>query len=161
MINWNFDAKNVEETSFELIAKGDHRVRISNAEETKSKNGNDMIKITLDVSNYSGKLFNYLVFMPDNKAMTDTNLSRFWESFGIPVGNLNVASWIGKIGACRVKHELYNDEQQARVAYFLDKKKQETLPQWIEKSVGGKPVDVPGWVGDADSAPFATDDLPF
>lgn len=127
-INWGFDPNDVEE--FGLVPAGDHRVRIADAEETTSKSGNDMIKMTLDVSGVSSKLFYYLVFMPDNTTMTNTNLKRLWDSFGIEPGNLNCASWIGKVGAARVKHEEYNGDQQARISYFIARSKQEALPAW-------------------------------
>lgn len=134
MINWNFDESQVEEFSFELIPVGKHRVRIETAEETKSKNGNDMIKITMQVSGMSSRLFHYIVFMPDNTQITNSKLAEFWDSFGIQRGNLNVASWSGKIGACKVKHENYNGDSSAKVSYFLKKKDQETLSPWQEPS---------------------------
>lgn len=132
MINWNFNANDVDE-GFSLISSGDHRVRIAEVNERVSRNGNDMIELKLDVSGESGSLFTYIVFLPDNTTLTNTNLKRFYESFGIEKGSLNTASWIGKVGGARVKHEEYNGELQARVSYFLDKKKQETLPAWKEK----------------------------
>lgn len=159
-INWNFNADDVEE-GFPLIPVGDHRVRIATAEEKQSGKGNDMIKLTLDISNYPGHLFYYLVFMPDNTKMTNTSLKRLWESFGIAQGNLNLASWIGKVGACRVKHDLYNGEETAKVSYFLDKRKQESLPPWVERS-SNRTSAAPDWTVDADNAPpFDTDDLPI
>lgn len=168
-INWNFDSNDVEE-GFPLIPAGDHRVRIAATTEKQSKSGNDMIEISLDISNYPGHLFYHLVFMPDNTTMTNTNLKRLWESFGIEPGNLNSASWVGKVGGCRVKHEQYNGDTQAKVSYFLDKKKQESLPAWVEKSSGGAPVSAggsqtysdPDWMSDApNDPPFEAGDLPL
>ena len=152
-IDWNFDANDVEE-GFPLIPKGDHRVRIASAIEKKSKSGNDMVELSLDVSNYPGSLFYYLVFLPDNTTMTNTNLKRLWDSFGIERGNLNVSSWVGKVGAARVKHEDYNGDPQARISYFLDQQKQANLPPWVEKGIHK----AAGWDNDL---PFGTDDLPF
>jgi hypothetical protein len=43
--------------------------------------------------------------------------------------------WIGKIGAVRVKHEEYNGNMSAKVAYVINRKKQEKLEPW--KEVGG------------------------
>ena len=71
MINWNFDESQVEELSFELVPVGKHRVRIESAEECKSKNGNDMIKLIMQVSGMSSRLFHYIVFMPDNTQITN------------------------------------------------------------------------------------------
>lgn len=129
MINWGFDPNDINE-DFALIPAGDHRVRIANVEEKVSKSGNDMLKITLDVSGQGGKLFYYLVFMPDNTTMTNTNLKRLWDSFGIESGNLNTHTWVGKVGAARVKHEDYNGEAQARLSYFIARNKQDALPAW-------------------------------
>ena len=143
MINWNFNENEVEEHSFEVVPVGKHRVRVESAEETKSSKGNDMIKLTLQVSGMAAKLFHYIVFMPDNTQLTNTKLAEFWDSFGIPKGNLSTGSWVGKIGACKVKHEEYNGEPSAKVSYFLRKKDQDALPAWQEPkgiaSVSGAP----------------------
>lgn len=161
MINWNFDESQVEEHSYEVVPVGKHRVRVESAEETKSSKGNDMIKVVLQVSGMAAKLFHYIVFMPDNTALTNTRLSEFWDSFNIPKGNLSTGSWVGKIGACKVKHEEYNGEPSAKVSYFLRKKDQDALPAWQEPkgiaSVSGAPnIDADDFV-DADDGenPFA------
>lgn len=153
-INWNFDSNDVEE-GFPLIPAGDHRVRIASAEEQKSRAGNDKIVLAMDVSNCPGRLFYNLTFLPNNTTMTNTNLKRLWDSFGIEMGNMDIASWVGKVGAARVKHEEYNGDLRARVSYFIERKKQDRLPAW--QSVG-KPASPPAWVQDA---PFAEDDLPL
>lgn len=161
-INWNFNANDVEE-GFPVIPAGDHRVRIASATEKQSKTGNDMIELSLDVSNHPGHLFYYLVFLPNNTTMTNTNLKRLWDSFSIEVGNMNTASWVGKVGAARVKHEEYNGDQTARVSYFIERKKQDKLPAWVEKSGGSAPVGTEGFTdlpGDTPT-PFDVGDLPL
>ena len=143
MINWNFDESQVEERSFEVVPVGKHRVRIESAEECTSSKGNDMIKVVMQVSGMAAKLFHYIVFMPDNTQLTNTKLAEFWDSFGISKGNLSTGSWVGKIGACKVKHEEYNGEPAPKVSYFLRKKDQDALPAWQEPkgiaSVSGAP----------------------
>ena len=143
MINWNFDESQVEERSFEVVPVGKHRVRVESAEECTSSKGNDMIKVVMQVSGMAAKLFHYIVFMPDNTQLTNTKLAEFWDSFGIPKGNLITGSGVGKIGACKVKHEEYNGEPSAKVSYFLRKKDQDALPAWQEPkgiaSVSGAP----------------------
>lgn len=143
MINWNFNENEVEEHSFEVVPVGKHRVRVESAEECTSSKGNDMIKVVMQVSGMAAKLFHYIVFMPDNTQLTNTKLAEFWDSFGIPKGNLSTGSWVGKIGACKVKHEEYNGEPSAKVSYFLRKKDQDVLPAWQEPkgiaSVSGAP----------------------
>lgn len=131
-LNWNFNAEEVEERSFEVIPIGRYRVRIESAEECKSQKGNDMIKAVLQVSGHASRLFHYIVFMPDNTQLTNTKLAEFWDSFGIQPGNLNVDTWAGKVGACKVKHEQYKDEPSAKVSYFIKKADQDKLPAWEE-----------------------------
>ena len=119
-----------------------------------------MIKLSLDVSNFPGKLFYYLVFLPNNTTMTNTNLKRLWDSFEIETGNMNTASWVGKVGAARVKHEEYNGDQTARISYFIERKKQDKLPAWVEKSSGGNTNDLTP-MPDNMQSPFSMDDLPM
>ena len=155
-INWNFNADDYKENDFAPIPVGDHRVRIRDAEETVSKNGNDMIKLTLDVSGHNSTLWFYLVFMPDNPQMVNQKLGQIFSSFGITPGDMNTENWKGCVGACRVKHEQYNGETQARVAYFLSKEKQEQLPPWSDPA--GR-ASVTG--GGAVNVEVGEDELPF
>lgn len=130
MIQWNFNEKDYEESNFSIIPVGDFRVRIANAEEKKSQNGNDMVVLTLDVSGHSSSLWYYLVFMPDNPQMTNQKLGQIFDSFGITPGDMNIKNWLGKVGGARVKHEKYNGEDTAKVAYFLSRAKVDKLPAW-------------------------------
>ena len=149
MVNWNFNAADYEETSFKPIPIGDHRVRIASAEEQTSSSGRQMIKLVLDVSGYSSTIWHFIVFMPDNQKLTNQKLGELWNSFGIPQGNFNLNSWVGKVGAAKVKHEDYNGEPNAKIAYFINKTKQDKLPAWQETSNVNvisdfMPVDDPG-----------------
>lgn len=155
-INWSFNADDYKESSFAPIPVGDHRVRIREAEECVSKNGNDMIKLTLDVSGYSSTLWFYLVFMPDNPQMVNQRLGQIFSSFGITPGDMDTTHWVGKVGAARVKHELFNGENQAKIGYFLSKEKQGQLPAWQEPA--GK-ASVTG--GGAITSTVSDGDLPF
>lgn len=156
MINWNFNADDYTENDFAPIPVGDHRVRIANVEEKKSSNSNDMLVLTLDVSGYSGSLWFYLVFMPNNPKITNQRLGQIFDSFGIQPGNMNFSSWIGKVGGARVKHEQYNGETSAKVNYFLSRSKVEALPAWQESA--GK-ASVTG--GGSTMAKVEDDELPF
>ncbi len=146
MINWNFNPDEAK-TEFETIPEGKYRVRIDKAETAVSKSGYDMIKLELAVSGFRSKLFYYLVFMPENSSITNSNLARLWDSFGIAHNNLDEQSWVGKSGACMVKNREYNGEQRPNISYFIDKSKQDSLPPWQ----------------DTDMTPTAFDpnDLPF
>lgn len=143
MSDWNFKR---EEQQFEIIPEGKHRIRIASAEKVVSRNGRDMISLRFDVSGYSGSLFNNIVFLEDRPEITNRILTQFFDSFkDIPEGDVNnLRNWIGKVGACMVKHEEYNGKTQARVSYFIDKKQQADLPAWRDSS--GKEVDPYGFV---------------
>lgn len=152
MVNWNFNAADYEEQSFKPIPVGDHRVRIQSAEEQTSGNGRQMIKLTLDVSGYSSTIWHYIVFMPENQKLTNQKLGEVFNSFGIQQGNFNLQSWVGKVGAAKVKHEDYNGEANAKIAYFINKDRQDKLPAWKE----------PNNASSVETTGFTTsDDLPF
>ena len=129
-MEWNYQR---EESTFEEIPVGEHRVRIANAVKAISKNENDMLVLTLDVSGYKSKLWHYVVFMPDHPEITNRNLTSIFDSFGIADGDFNLANWKGKVGACMTKQ----DDFGTKVRYFLSRKKQEGLPPWKEPSESG------------------------
>lgn len=147
MPNWNYDASDYNpDGHFTPIPPGEYRVRIEAAEETTSKAGNEMIKLTLAVSGMNSKLWYYLVFpnttdanFAQRKMMTNQSLGEIWESFNLKVGDLNVLNWRGKVGAARVKQspDKQTGEIRSSVAYFLPRKRQENLPAWREPENSG------------------------
>ena len=132
--DWKFNSSDYEETSFKPIPVGEHRVRISSAEEQQSSKGNPMIKLVLEVSGHNSTIWHYVVFLPTNAKLTNQKLGELWNSFDIPQGNFNLNSWVGKVGAAKVKHEDYNGEPSAKIAYFINKDRQDKLPAWKEPS---------------------------
>jgi hypothetical protein len=156
----NYDAKKYDpNTAFEPIPAGKHRLRIETAEETKSKNGNDMIKVTFAVSGHRGRLFHYFV----DGEFLQQYIDPFFDSFGISPGDFNVLNWRGKAGAAQVKHEMYKDSPQARISYFILHSRQAELPQWEEGASAGADV---GSLRDEPDFPFGANvaggnDLPF
>ena len=157
MINWSFNSNDYSEQSFKAIPVGDYRVRIASAEEqTSSNSGRQMIKLVLDVSGYNSTIWHYIVFMPDNQKLTNQKLGELWNSFGIPQGNFNLQQWVGKVGAAKVKHEDYNGEPSAKIAYFINKDRQDKLPAWQEPNGGNaNTTNVPNM------AEVIVEDLPF
>ena len=157
---WRFNAADYKENDFAPIPVGDHRVRIANVEEQKSSAGNDMLKLTLDVSGHGSSLWFYLVFMPDNPQITNQRLGQIFDSFGIAPNDMNISNWIGKVGGARVKHEQYNGEASAKVNYFLSRSKVEKLPAW-QDAPGKASVTGGGTYAPKYEEIKTDDDLPF
>lgn len=150
-INWDYKK---EENEYKELEIGNYRVRIAEAVQEISKSGKDMIKLVLEVSGTLHKLWYYIVFLPENAKMTNKKLTQLFDSFGIGYGDFVLANWVGKVGACRVKHD---EEGKARVHYFIDKSGQTTLPAWEEpKSGSGTPSGIQQPVLNC-----VDDDLPF
>lgn len=126
MMNWNFDPSEYEAREFTLIPEGDHKVRIDSVEEKVFSSGNEGFEIMLDVSGFNSKLWYYLVLDPREKAKTNQRLGMFFDSFDIHDFNLsNYNNWVGRDGAVRVKHNLYNGSKTANVVFCLSRKQQE------------------------------------
>lgn len=133
-IQWNFDNSQYQEHTFKPIPVGEHRVRIASAEEGVSQAGNQMIKLVLDVSGYNSRIWHNVMLLADKQELTNQKLGELFSSFGIQPGNFNIATWIGKVGAAKVKHETYNGEVSPKVNYFIGKDRQDKLPAWVEPS---------------------------
>lgn len=132
---WQFKR---EEQKFEEIPEGKHRVAIESAEMAVSSNGNDMLVIKMRVSGSSSHLWNYITFLDDRPEITNRMLTQFFDSFGIDDGDFNLAGYVGKTGACMVKHD---DQDRAKVSYFIAKNKQGDLPAWQGEIPEFKPVE--------------------
>lgn len=141
MANWTFDANQYEEQDFAIIPAGDHRVRISDVEEKVSSKGNEMYEITLEVSGYSSRLWYYLVLDRNDPKKTNQRIGDFFNSFGIADRSMGSGKqWIGKVGAVRVKHEEYNGNMSAKVAYVMNRKNQDKLPPAKFSSATAAPI---------------------
>ena len=131
MANWTFDPSQYSEKNFDIIPVGDYRVRIDDVTEKTFKSGNEGYEITLVVNGYNSKLWYYLTLDKSNPARTNQSLGDFFKSFGITNYALGTGKqWIGSVGAVRVKHEQYNGENQAKVAYFISRDRQDKLAPW-------------------------------
>lgn len=152
---WNFQR---EDNGFDVIPVGEHRVRIESADKSVSKNGKEMIMMKLAVSGYSASIWHYIVFLPETPEITNRNITQVLDSFDIPDSDVfNLGKWVGRVGACKVKHESFNGEESAKVNYFIHKRKQGNLPAWKEvgSSSSSKPMASTPVVVNSD------DDLPF
>lgn len=154
-MEWNYQRT---ENTFDDIPVGKHRVRIAGAEKAISRNGNDMLVLTLDVSGYNSRLWHYVVFMPDRPEITNRKLTEIFDSFGIEDGDFNLKNWIGKVGACVTKQ----DEYGTKVNYFINRKKQGELPPWKEPTAkGSSPASAASATSDWSDVPADENDLPF
>lgn len=127
---WDFQR---EEQTFEVLPEGDYRVRIASAEKAQSKAGNDMLVLQFDVSGHKQMLWHYIVFMKDRPEITNRMLTQFFDSFkDIKDGDFNIQNWVGKVGACRVKHEEYQGSPSAKIKFFIKADRQSDLPPWQE-----------------------------
>lgn len=145
-----------EEQKFQVLPEGKYRIRVRSAEKAVSRSGKDMLTLQFEVSGKPNILYHYIVFLDDRPEITNRNLTQFFDSFaGIPEGDFNLANWIGKTGACTVKHEEYNGEPTAKIGYFIPNGRQHDLPAWQEPT-GSAPKPSAGVGG---FTPAADDDL--
>lgn len=121
---WQFKR---EEKVFDEIPAGDHRVVIDSAEKAQSKAGNDMLVIKMRVSGYPSLLWHYIVFLDEKPEITNRNLTQLFDSFGIEDGNFELGTYVGMAGAAHVK---IDENGYPKVAWFINKKKQDSLPPW-------------------------------
>ena len=158
MANWIFNPNEFSASDFAPVPAGDHRVRISDVVEKTFGSGNNGFEITLDVSGHSSKLWLYLVIDPTDSKKTNQRIGTFFESFAIGDFDLShYRGWIGKIGGVRVKHEEYQGEMKAKVAFCISRKNQDKLPAWQQNGNA-----IPNAYGGTANANFETvDDLPF
>ena len=127
-MDWKFQR---EEQQFEVLPEGKYRIRIKSADKAISQSGNDMLKLEFEVSGKSQTLFHYIVFLDDRPEITNRMLTQFFDSFkDIAEGDFNMNNWIGKVGACTVKHQDYNGSPSAKVGYFIRDDRQTELPAW-------------------------------
>lgn len=128
MINWTFNSNEYTARDFGLIPEGDYKVTINNVVEKVFNSGNEGFEITLDVSGHNEKLWHYLVLDPNNSQKTNQRIGMFFDSFSIQDTNLsNYVNWVGKDGAVRVRHNIYNGSKTANVAFCLSRSQQSRL----------------------------------
>ena len=137
MINWTYKSEDfkINENTNNLIPEGDHRVVVAGVKVKTYSSGNDGFEIMLDVSGYPGKLWHRIIMDPSNPEKTNHHIGKFFESFTIANYDLNdYESWVGKDGAVRVKHDVYNGSMTAKVLFCITRAYQDKLPAWGQPS---------------------------
>ena len=129
MANWNYNPSEFSARNFAPIPEGDYRVMITDVTEELFNSGNEGFKITLDVPNHKSKLWYYLVLDPRDSKKTNQRIGMFMDSFSIQDEDLShYEDWIGRDGAVRVRHNEYNGEMKASVAFCLSRSQQKKFP---------------------------------
>ena len=154
MANWNYDPSQYEEKNFEIIPVGDYRARIADVVEKTFSSGNAGYEITMEINGYNSRMWFYLVLDASNPAQTNQRIGDFFNSFGITNPAMGTGKqWIGAVGAVRVKHEQYKGENRAKIAYCINRNRQDKLPAWK----GGATTQPQAQVSQVE----IPDDLPF
>lgn len=143
-ITWNYDPSQYQEKNFEIIPVGDYRARISDVVVKSFSTGNQGYEITLDINGYNSKMWFYLVLDSSNVSQTNQRIGDFFNSFGITNPAMGTGKqWVGAVGAVRVKHEQYNGENRAKVAYCIARNRQDKLPAWKNTAGVATPTAAP------------------
>lgn len=112
------------ESGGKRMEPGDYRVEIVDVEETTSKSsGNPMIVVTVTPNGSNMRIKHYIV----KNEHFNRNMSSLFDSFGIAPGDFNFLTWVGAVGAARLKED---ERGYLKVQYFLSPKKAESLPPW-------------------------------
>ena len=131
MAQWTYDPSQYEEKSFEIIPAGDYRARVSDVVEKTFNSGNQGYEITLEINGYNSRMWFYLVLDASNVAQTNQRIGDFFNSFGITNPAMGTGrQWIGAAGAVRIKHEEYQGQTRAKVAYCIARNRQDKLAPW-------------------------------
>ena len=159
MANWTFDPSQYEEKNFTVIPVGDYRARVADVVEKTFSSGNQGYEIMLDINGHNSKVWMYLVLDASNPQQTNQRIGDFFNSFGITNPAMGTGKqWIGAVGAVRIKHEEYQGNNTAKVAYVIAKSRQDKLPAWQNPTNGAAKND--GFMNIPDNVEIP-EDLPF
>ena len=119
MSNW--DSYQREERP--RLSPGDYRVEIVSVEEKESKAGNPMLVIGIRPNGSNITINHYIV----KNEWFNRNMTDFFDSFNIDDGDFTLPTWIGAVGAARLKED---DKGYLKVQYFISEDRAEKLPPW-------------------------------
>lgn len=107
----------------ERLAPGNYRVEIVSAEETESRAGNPMLVIGIRPNGSKITIKHYIV----KNEYFNRNMTDFFDSFDIDDGDFTLPTWVGAVGAAKLKED---DQGYLKVQYFLSQERAEKLPPW-------------------------------
>ena len=108
------------------LTPGDYRVEIVSVEEKESKAGNPMLVIGVQPNGRKIIIYHYIV----KNEWFNRNMTDFFDSFNIDDGDFTLPTWIGAVGAARLKED---DKGYLKVQYFISEDRAEKLPPWEGK----------------------------
>ena len=108
------------------LTPGDYRVEIVSVEEKESKAGNPMLVIGVQPNGSKIIIYHYIV----KNEWFNRNMTDFFDSFNIDDGDFTLPTWIGAVGAARLKED---DKGYLKVQYFISEDRAEKLPLWEGK----------------------------
>ena len=148
MSNWDYQREeNVR------LQPGDYRLEITNAEERVSSSGNPMIVVTVKPNGSNITINHYITKGP----YFNRNMTSFFDSFNISDGDFNFMTWVGAVGAARLKED---ENGYLKVNYFINKSRADKLPEWVgEAPVRQSVTDIMSQFEDIDEN--GDDDIPF
>lgn len=117
----NWDSYQREERP--RLTPGDYRVEVVSVEEKESKAGNPMLVIGVRPNGSNITIKHYIV----KNEYFNQNMTDFFDSFNIDDGDFTLPTWVGAVGAARLKED---DRGYLKVQYFLDQRRAEKLPPW-------------------------------
>jgi len=130
------------------LTPGNYRVEIVDVEEAQTRlSGRDMLVVTLKPNGSNIKIQHYIV----QNEYWNRNMTQFFDSFNIDEGDFNLPTWIGAVGAARLKE---NENGYLKVAWFIDKKRAEKLPAWQGEMPERQTVTEFKEIKDDDDLPF-------
>jgi len=108
-------------SSSDLLPEGAYPFRVKNAEEVTSKNGNEMIRLTLEV-NGSLELIDHLVFTPNAFWKIDQFRIATGEKLGKPGSDasLEADDCIQRKGLVAINVETWEGRERNKVNEYLD-----------------------------------------
>lgn len=124
--NWNYDPNDYHANHSDILAEGDYKVSINSAITTVARNGTEGLEITFDVNGHNKNLKYYIWLNTNNVQRTNQNLGQFFSSFDIGPSEQNSCEpWVGKQGAVHVIHSEYKGRTISKVAFCIDRDKQD------------------------------------